>query len=253
MRAAYNESAAAWAHGPSAAYEAMARVLVSTAMPGLNGSRVLDLGTGTGAAARVARAAGAGWVVGVDAAPAMLEVGSGWDVALVADAMSLPFASGSFDLVIAACCLGHLPDPSAALIECRRVAPAVVASAFLSGWTHPAKALVDETAIAFGLRVPDWYVRLKTDTEPKVDDPARLAQLGRSAGYDRVEVNVHSVEVGVHSAAELATWRLGMAHLAPFVANLDVDRRAELRQLCVAALAGAPSLVVPLIILSATN
>jgi SAM-dependent methyltransferase len=253
MRAAYNESATAWARGPSAAYEAMAQVLLAAAMTPLSGSRILDLGAGTGAAARVARAAGAGWVIGVDVAPAMLEVGSGWDAAVVADAMSLPFARTSFDLVVAACCLGHLPDPRAALVECRRLAPAVVASAFLTGWTHPAKAMVDETAIAFGFTVPEWYVRLKTDTEPKVDDPARLERLGRSAGYGRVEVSVHSVDVGLNSAAELAAWRLGMAHLAPFVANLGGDERTELTQRCVTALTDAPPLVVPLVVLSATN
>jgi len=115
VRAAYDASATAWAQGPSPAYEVMADVLVAAAMTDMAGARVLDLGAGTGAASRAARRAGAGWVVGVDVAPEMLRAGSGWSCALVADAADLPFAAGRFDLVVAACCLGHLPDPGAAL------------------------------------------------------------------------------------------------------------------------------------------
>ena len=251
MREAYDASATAWAQGPASAYDVMADVLLATAATHLPGSRVLDIGTGTGAAARAARRAGASRVVGVDVAPEMLRVGSGWDSAVVADASRLPFANLGFDLVVAACCLGHLPDPLAALIEVRRVAPAIVASAFLNGWSHPAKSLVDGIAARYGFTVPDWYVRLKTDVEPELDDPVKLEALGMAAGFGCVEVTTHSVDVGLHSPSQLASWRLGMAHLAPFVASLPTSGRDGLRQQCEEALVGSPSLIVPLVVINA--
>lgn len=251
MREAYDESAAAWAAGPASAYEVLADILVAAAGTALLGARVLDLGTGTGAAARAARRAGAGWVVGMDVAPAMLRAGSGWDCALVADASRLPFDTGAADLVVAACCLGHLPDPLGALVEARRVAPALVASAFRSGWTHPAKSLVDSVAARYGFTMPPWYLRLKAGVEPEVDDPDRLKALGTAAGYRCVEVTTQSVDVGVHTPGGLASWRLGMAHLAPFVASLTVSQRNDLRGECEEALANSPPLIVPLVVMSA--
>ncbi len=253
MREAYDASATAWVQGPASAYDVMADLLLATATTRVPGARVLDIGSGAGAAARAARRAGAGWVVGVDVAPEMLRVGSGWGSAVVADASRLPFADGGFDLVVAACCLGHLPDPLAALMEVRRVASAIVASAFLSGWTHPAKSLVDEIAVGYGFTVPEWYSRLKSDVEPEVDDPMKLEALGVAAGFGQVAVATHSVEVGLHSPSELASWRLGMAHLAPFVASLPVSRREGLRRQCEEALVGSPKLIVPLVVLSAAD
>ena len=253
MRAAYDASARAWADGPSRAYEAMSEELVAAAPRSVVGARVLDLGAGTGAASRAAARAGAAWVVGVDAAPMMLAAGSGWAAAVAADAALLPFTAGAFDLVVAACCLGHLPDPVAALRQVRRVAPAVIASAFLAGWTHPAKAVVDDVARQFGFVAPPWYSQLKAVVEPGVDDPDKLAALARAAGFTRVEVGVHDVDVKVSGPDELARWRLGMAHLAPFVAALDPGRRGQLVTACQRALAGAPPLLVPLVILAASD
>jgi ubiquinone/menaquinone biosynthesis C-methylase UbiE len=252
VREAYDATAAAWTTGPQEAYAALAAALLSHAPRRVAGARVLDLGAGTGVAARAARDAGAAAVVGVDLAHGMLRAGSGWHGAVCGDAAVLPFADGAFGLVVAACCLGHLPRPVDALAECRRVAGAVVASAFLGGWTHPAKALVDAAATRHGFEVPPWYATLKTQVEPAVDDVASLSALARAAGFEQVEVDVDEVDVGVRTPDALVRWRLGMAHLAPWVATLDPDEREQLSAECEQALVGAPALVVPQVALAAS-
>jgi ubiquinone/menaquinone biosynthesis C-methylase UbiE len=131
VREAYDAAAPAW--GDSPAYARMAQALVAASPVPVEGAYVLDLGAGTGVAARAALAAGSAHVVAIDLADAMLRVGGLIPSAVVGDVTVLPFADGSFDLAVAACCLGHLPDPLAALIEVRRVAGAVVASAFRVG------------------------------------------------------------------------------------------------------------------------
>ena len=251
VREAYDVSASAWAAGPGSTYDVMAEVLVAAAPEDVAGALVLDLGAGTGPAARAVRRAGAAGVVGIDVSPEMLRAGSGWDCVVVGDATHLPVRDRCVDLAVAACCLGHLPDPTAALVEWRRVSRAVVASAFLAGWTHPAKSIVDAVAARHGFVVPAWYAWLKSDVEPTVDDPVRLAALARDAGFGRVDVTTTPVDVGVRTPEQLVTWRMGMAHLAPFVRSLGPVERDELRAECIDALRDAPPLVIPLVILAA--
>lgn len=251
VRAAYDAAAGGWLAGPERVYLRLAeRLLAHTPVP-LAGAAVLDVGAGTGVAARIAVARGAGSVVAVDLAAAMLGRAGPSVHAVVADAGALPFPGDSFDLCVAACSLGHVPNPERALREARRVGEALLVSAFRAGWTHPAKASVDAALVPFGFRPPAWYRALKTGIEPQVDDPDRLGRLVATAGYRTVEVVVAQVETGLDTAEQLAHWRLGMAHLAPFLASLDPGRRASARQAAVAALAGAPPLVVPLVVLSA--
>jgi ubiquinone/menaquinone biosynthesis C-methylase UbiE len=251
VREAYDASATAWSAGPASTYDTLADTLLAAAPVDLRGALVLDLGAGTGPAARAARHAGAARVVGIDVSPEMLRQGSGWDSVVVGDVARLPIGDQCVDLAVAACCLGHLPDPCAALVETRRVARCLVASAFLAGWTHPAKARVDAVAARHGFVVPAWYAWLKADVEPTVDDPSCLDALARAAGYTGVEVTTTPVDVGVHTAEHLVTWRLGMAHLAPFVGSLEPAERRELRAECVDALRDAPPLIIPLVVLSA--
>ncbi|WP_236704642.1 class I SAM-dependent methyltransferase [Deinococcus grandis] len=75
---------------------------------------VLDVGAGDGRLVReLARRGHAGRVVGVDPTP-------GPDVQ-PAHAEALPFPDASFDVVLFARVLAHLPDPARALAEARRV------------------------------------------------------------------------------------------------------------------------------------
>jgi hypothetical protein len=132
----------------------------------------------------------------------------------------------------------------------------LVASAFAPGLIHPAKAAVDDVLAGAGFVAPAWYLRLKRDGEPAVDDPARLAELARTAGYRDVTVRTAEVAAGLSTPAEIAAWRLGLAHVTPFIAALPAHRLAQTRraaELAVAGLmaAGTPPLVVPLLVLTA--
>jgi SAM-dependent methyltransferase len=256
IRLAYNRSAAAWMSGPDTLYGRLAEALLTAAPLPMAGARVLDLGAGTGVAGRAAIAAGARQVVAVDIAEDMLRSGlgatAGVVLPVVADATHLPFTAQAFDIVCAAFCLGHLPDPVAALKEARRVGRSIVASAFAAGWTHPAKAAVDDALGEFGYSAPAWHVALKDHLEPQVGDPQRLALAATAAGYSRVDVSVVSVPSGLNTPAELVRWRLGMAHLAPFVQGLapaDLERATLAAE---AALVGAPPPVVPMVVLAAS-
>jgi SAM-dependent methyltransferase len=252
MRSAYERSGDAWVAGPEAVYQALAAALVASAPVAVAHARVLDLGAGTGVAARAALTAGAARVVALDSALGMLRRARPALRPVVADAYRLPFADDAFDLVLAAAVIGHLPDPVRALRESRRVGAALAASAFAADFDHPAKAAVDGALAPFGFRVPDWYLTFKRDVERQVGDPARFAEFAASAGYVGVRSRTVEVVTGVSSPAALAAWRLGMAYLSPFLASLDEDERMEARRAAEAAVVGAPPLVVPLVVLTAT-
>ena len=252
IRRAYDLSAAAWAGGPERLYARLAEALVAAAPLGSHGARVLDVGAGTGVASRAALAAGAATVVGVDLSAAMLNGGRGAFQPVLADAAALPFRAAAFDLVVAACCLSHLPDPEQALRESRRVGTSLVASAFTAAWTHPAKTATDHALAAVGFRAPDWYVTFKSTSERRVADPAVLAAMAAAAGYRNVQVRIVPVSTGLDTPAEMVAWRLGMAHVAPFVRALAPERQRHLRRTAEEALVGAPPVLVPLVILAAS-
>ena len=85
-------------------------------------ARVLDVGCGTGANGPVL-AEGGRFAVGIDASPVPLALSGerGHAARLRGDATRLPFASASFDLVVALDVLEHLIDDAGALAEMHRV------------------------------------------------------------------------------------------------------------------------------------
>ena len=123
-------------------FRIFAEDLVARAAP-QPGERVLDLACATGIVARLIapRVAPGGGVTGLDVSPAMLGVAreraaaegvdATWDQG---DAAALPYADGTFDLVVCQQGLQYFPDKPAALRELRRVlAPG--GRALLSVWS----------------------------------------------------------------------------------------------------------------------
>jgi ubiquinone/menaquinone biosynthesis C-methylase UbiE len=230
---AYDGAALGWHDGPERVYARLADALVAASPVALNGARVLDVGAGTAVAASAALRGGAA-------------------SAVVADIARLPFPDAHFDLVTAAFCLGHLPDPVAGMAELRRVGNAVVASAFVPGWTHPAKEAVDAVMAEVGFVVPPWYRQVKDETEPAVNDAAALIDLAHGAGFGSAAVQVFEVDSGLETPADVVAWRLGMAHLAPFVAGLPVDVLDAARARAEAVVAQTGPVVIPILALSAS-
>src|SRR5829696_3287152 len=110
----------------TAVVDRYARDLVERARPIGASDRILDLGCGTGIVARVLRErlGGAAKIVGVDASPLMIAKARSIEPELdwrVGNAMALPFADGSFDLVLCQVMRHFAADHMAALREVRRV------------------------------------------------------------------------------------------------------------------------------------
>ncbi|MCC7450319.1 MAG: class I SAM-dependent methyltransferase [Anaerolineae bacterium] len=93
------------AHNPLMAIEqeAMLRLL-----PPLTGRAVLDLACGTGRYGLIARQQGARFVAGADNSWAMLQAGK-LRPSAEADMTYLPFAPGTFDVILCGLAIGHLP------------------------------------------------------------------------------------------------------------------------------------------------
>ncbi len=107
-------------------FDRYARELVDRARPIGPSDRILDLGCGTGIVARVLRErlGGAARITGLDAAPPMIAMAKSVAPELdfrEGNAMALPFADHSFDLILSQQMLQFVPDRALALREARRV------------------------------------------------------------------------------------------------------------------------------------
>lgn len=108
------------------------------------GSRLLDVGCGTGALVRAAREAGH-QALGVEPDPEMAELAGSLlgEHVTVAGLPDLPFADDGFDAVVASFVLNHVDDPRAGARELARVAaPGGVVRATIWGATPPPQAVM---------------------------------------------------------------------------------------------------------------
>ncbi len=205
------------------------------------GQRALDVGSGPGAlTAELVARLGAAAVTAVDpSAPFVAAAQSRHPGVKVvqASAEGLPFPDGSFDAALAQLVVHFMADPVAGLTEMRRVTRlgGVVAACV---WDHAGE---------HGPLSVFWHAARALD--PGVDDESHLAgvreghlaELFAAAGLQAIEPAVLSISVQHASFEEWwEPFTHGVGPAGSYVAGLDAERRAELREACRAALPPAP-------------
>jgi ubiquinone/menaquinone biosynthesis C-methylase UbiE len=181
-------------------YDAIFAHVTQSFLPGLlkaarlaRGQCVLDVATGTGAAAQAAAGivGPAGTVMAGDISPAMLDVARRKLRAApvtfeVLDAQALPFPEGRFDAVLCQLGLMFFPDPVRALAEFHRVLRAEGRVA-VSVTTLPERTLYFRTWAVIARHVP-----ARSDVLSRyfaIANPERLAALLAAAGFHDVHVD----------------------------------------------------------------
>ena len=159
------------------------------------GTRMLDVGCGTGNVTAAALARGAA-VRAVDAEPDMVAATRravpGTEVR-TGTLPQLPYADAEFDAVVGNFVLNHVGRPLEALVEMRRVARPGGRIA-VTVWQlpgTPGQSLVGRAAQAAGLTRPDWLATVDEERNfPRTPDG--LAALLTAAGLADVEADTHA-------------------------------------------------------------
>ena len=250
VRAAYDATGAAWDNGPRRIYAQLAAVLLDERAVSFDGAIAVDAGAGTGAATAELMRRGA-HVTAIDLSIGMLRRMSG--AVAVGDVLRLPIRNDVADITVAAFVLNHLPRPVDGLRELARVTRpggVVFASVFGEGPAHASKEVIDKVASRYGFAVPDWYVRMKESFELQATTPQAVAALALQSGLRDGAAKLVTVTPAM-SDADVVNWRLGMAHLAPFVASLSPAQAKALADDACAAVMGMPPLEIQMVTLTA--
>jgi SAM-dependent methyltransferase len=196
-------------------------------------TRVLDVGCGPGSlTGELVRRVGAAAVTAVDPSePFVTAIRERFpDVAVhEASAEELPFDDASFDATLAQLVVHHMSDPVGGIKEMSRVTTGsgVVAACV---WDHGAS------------RTPaSPFYRVARDLDPELADPSRLpgaseghlGELFSRAGLNEVSEAGLSFDVE-HSSFEdwWEPFMLGVGPVGVYLASLDQERQASIREGC---------------------
>ena len=214
---------------------AWTQAFVQLAAP-VEGDRVLDVACGTGAVARYSAplVGPTGRVVGLDLNPAMLTIARGMPVpeGIAIDwregnAVALPFANGSFDVV---CCqqgLQFFPDKAAALQEMFRVL-APVGSLALAVW----RGLEHQPFYAALTEALERYVSAEAAASLRaaftLAQAAELRALLAEAGFRNIRIRIRNRLTRYPSLPEFVLGYVSGTPMAGAVAALDESTRAAM-------------------------
>jgi hypothetical protein len=114
---------------------------------------------------------------------------------------------------------------------------------------HPVKPAVDAVLADYGFVTPEWYRTLKSELIPKLGTPQGFAAVGTLGGL--ADVTVHPVVVDLSDVPwpTVVSYRFGLAHVAPFLQELDAETAAALRRDAVTAISSLPPLSLSMLVL----
>jgi ubiquinone/menaquinone biosynthesis C-methylase UbiE len=205
------------------------------------GQRVLDVGCGPGAlTAELVTRLGPAAVAAVDPSEpfvAAARVRNPGVNVLQASAEQLPFPDQSFDAALAQLVVHFMSDPVAGLAEMARVTlrDGVIAACV---WDHSG-----------GQGPLSLFWQAARELDPEVDDESQLAgareghlaELFEAAGLHSIEETVLSASLEHPTFEEWwEPFTLGVGPAGSYVASLDAERQAQLRDNCRTLVPNAP-------------